>query len=215
MKTTSSEDYWNRESSDFSKIYSHEKSWIGNTIDRIFRQDMYQRYVMTLKSCEPVKDRAFLDIGCGNGLYSIELAQRGAGKVIGLDISENMLTLAKENSKNAGTSSIITFKKGDVLKMEIQDIFDISFAVGFFDYVKDPLPLLNKMKSISRDKVIATFPRKWSTRPLHRKPRLCLKGCPVYFFSKKKIEEMSASAGFSSCNIQKVGKLYFAVFHAK
>ncbi|MFE5735768.1 class I SAM-dependent methyltransferase [Streptomyces celluloflavus] len=37
-----------------------------------------------------------LDIGCGTGLYSREMKRRGAARVVGFDISEGMLTVARQ-----------------------------------------------------------------------------------------------------------------------
>jgi SAM-dependent methyltransferase len=42
-----------------------------------------------------VKDRRVLDLGCGAGQLSQHLAARGAAEVIGVDISERMLELAR------------------------------------------------------------------------------------------------------------------------
>ncbi len=79
--------YWNNEADAFQRIYTHRKSKLSNVLDSIFRRDMYDRYAFTIKNCEPIQNRTFLDVGCGNGLYSIELAKRGAAKVVGIDIS--------------------------------------------------------------------------------------------------------------------------------
>ena len=57
------------------------KSKLSNVLDSVFRKDMYERYVFTIKHCEPIKDRTFLDVGCGNGLYSLELARRARAKL--------------------------------------------------------------------------------------------------------------------------------------
>ena len=44
-----------------------------------------------------------LDIGCGTGRHSIELARRGY-QVTGVDISSGMLTEAKKRAEEAGVS---------------------------------------------------------------------------------------------------------------
>ena len=37
-----------------------------------------------------------MDLGCGEGIYARKFKQKGAGRVVAADISEGMLTLAKE-----------------------------------------------------------------------------------------------------------------------
>lgn len=48
-----------------------------------------------------VKDKVVLDLGCGTGRLTIGAALLGAKKVIGIDIDEEMLRIARENVKIA------------------------------------------------------------------------------------------------------------------
>ena len=68
--------------------------------------------------------------------------------------------------------------------------FDVTLAIGLFDYVADCVPFLKKMQRLSRRKVVATFPRKWTWRAPVRKVRLALRGCPVYFFTRPQVERL-------------------------
>jgi 2-polyprenyl-3-methyl-5-hydroxy-6-metoxy-1,4-benzoquinol methylase len=44
-----------------------------------------------------VRDRRVLDLGCGAGQLAHHLAQRGAAEVVGVDVSERMLALARSD----------------------------------------------------------------------------------------------------------------------
>src|SRR5919112_3327866 len=118
-------DYWNNEADAFSRIYSHRKSKLSNMLDSVFRKDMYDRYVFTIKHCEPIKDRTFLDVGCGNGLYSLELARKGARKVVGIDIAEVMVGLCKQASEKENLSDRTTFIQTDLLDYKPESKFDV------------------------------------------------------------------------------------------
>ena len=48
--------------------------------------------------CEPVRDLAVLDLGCGQGYFSRELARQGA-RVVGVDISEQLIAYARIHEK--------------------------------------------------------------------------------------------------------------------
>jgi len=203
--------YWNNEADAFQRIYTHRKSILSNMLDSVFRKDMYDRFVFTIKHCEPIPDRTFLDIGCGNGLYSIELAQKGARKVLGLDISEVMIDLCKEATEQKNLRDRCEFIQTDLLAYHGQEKFDVSFAIGLFDYIRDPLPVLRKMKELSTDKAILAFPRFWTWRAPIRKVRLNARGCDVFFYTKSKLDELLREAGFQRHEIHRVGKLHCVI----
>jgi len=205
--------FWNSEADAFQRIYTHRKSRFANALDQIFRKDMYERYTFTIEHCEPIRDRKFLDVGCGNGMYSLELASKGAAKVVGIDISEVMIGVCSQSSEQKGLSDRCTFLQTDLLDYKPESSFDVSFGIGLFDYISDPLPVLKRMREVSTDKAILAFPRLWTWRAPVRKVRLARKGCDVYFYSKAKIESLLREAGFKRQDIVKVGKLYCVVAH--
>lgn len=176
---------------------------------------MYERFAFTIEHCEPIQGRTFLDVGCGNALYSLELARRGAAKVVGIDIAEVMIGLCKKSSEDQGLADRCTFLQTDLLDYKPESKFDVSFGIGLFDYISDPLPVLKKMREVSNDKAILAFPRLWTWRAPVRKARLARKGCDVFFYSKAKIEKLLREAGFGRLEIVKVGKLYCVVASVK
>jgi len=203
--------FWNSEADAFSKIYTHRKSKFSNKLDQIFRKDMYERFQFTIANCEPIKGRTFLDVGCGNALYSLELARKGAAKVVGIDIAEVMIGLCKKSAEDENLSDRCTFIQTDLLEYKPEQKFDVSFGIGLFDYIKNPLPVLTKMREVSTDKAIMAFPRLYTWRAPVRKVRLTLKGCDVYFYSAARIDKLMKDAGFSRHTLTKVGKLYCVV----
>ncbi|MYW66942.1 methyltransferase domain-containing protein [Streptomyces sp. SID8379] len=49
-----------------------------------------------LRLAGDVTGLSVLDLGCGAGHYAVELAERGAGRIVGVDGSESMLGIARE-----------------------------------------------------------------------------------------------------------------------
>ena len=203
--------FWNSEADAFQRIYTHRKSTFANTLDQIFRKDMYERFQFTIANCEPIKDRTFLDVGCGNALYSLELARKGAAKVVGIDIAEVMIGLCRRSAEEQNLSDRCTFLQTDLLEYNPESKFDVSFGIGLFDYIRNPLPVLTKMRELSTDKAIMAFPRMWTWRAPVRKVRLGIKGCDVFFYSAARINKLLKDAGFSRHELTKVGKLYCVV----
>jgi 2-polyprenyl-3-methyl-5-hydroxy-6-metoxy-1,4-benzoquinol methylase len=63
-----------------------------------------------------------LDIGCGTGRHSIELARRGYS-VIGIDLSESMLTKARAKAQASGVA--VEFVHADARHLHFHNEFDL------------------------------------------------------------------------------------------
>jgi 2-polyprenyl-3-methyl-5-hydroxy-6-metoxy-1,4-benzoquinol methylase len=68
------------------------------------------------------KQIRILDIGCGTGRHSIELAKRGY-KVTGIDLSESMLKRAEK--KASEQNLVIDFQKHDARNLSFSEEFDL------------------------------------------------------------------------------------------
>jgi hypothetical protein len=86
--------------------------------------------------------------------------------------------------------------------------FDYVIAVGLFDYIDDPLPFLRHARELGREKLIATFPRIFTWRAPVRKVRLTLKGCPVYFYTRRRVADLMHRAGWELRELSVCGKIY-------
>ncbi len=201
-------DYWNREITQFEAIYSRRKNVISAFLDRVFRKDMYDRFVYTLKNAEPIRDRTVLDVGCGTGRYIMALLQRGCGHATGLDISEQMIGHCRAQAAAEGFAEKTEFVRADLLNYSPSKTFDVCIGIGLFDYISDPLPVLRKMRGCTGNRLIASFPRRWTWRAPVRKIRLAMRGCNVRFFTKKQVRALLTAAGFKNISLEKVGKLY-------
>ncbi len=78
------------------------------------------------KEAEFDKTLKILDIGCGTGRHSIELAKRGYN-ITGIDLSDSQLVRAKEKAKEAGVS--IPFLKHDARKLPFKKEFDLAIMI--------------------------------------------------------------------------------------
>jgi SAM-dependent methyltransferase len=71
---------------------------------------------------------AILDIGCGNGMYSLPLARRAAW-VTGLDFSAGMLARLEQMRAKYGITNVSTmqssWKEADIVALNLESSFDI------------------------------------------------------------------------------------------
>jgi tRNA (mo5U34)-methyltransferase len=79
-----------------------------------------------------------LDIGCNGGFYSIQMKQRGAKRVLGIDVDDRYLNQARFAADTLGLE--IEFEKRSVYTVEeISGQFDYVLFMGVFYHLRYPL----------------------------------------------------------------------------
>lgn len=89
----------------------------------------YGESVLNLLEIKP--GMTVLDLGCGNGRLTKQIAERGA-VVIGMDDSIDMLRVAKK------TYPALTFQKGDATDFTLDEPVDAIFSNAVFHWIDQP-----------------------------------------------------------------------------
>lgn len=198
------ERYFNRRAQQFDALYSEEGAW-RYLFNRAFRRALYQRVELTVAACGELRDFSVLDVGCGSGRNAVVFLNSGARRVVGVDLSENMIRMAGENSRRHGMALRCEFFRADALTFRFQEHFDVAVALGVFDYIRDPRDLLRRMAQLADEKVIASFPGWSPVRAPLRKLRYWIRRCPVHFWSRRRLAQMAAEAGLRDCQFIRMG----------
>ena len=83
-----------------------------------------------------------LDIGCGDGKITAELAKNlPRGEAVGIDSSQDMINLAKATFPQ-NTHPNLSFQKMDACKMEFEEHFDWAFSNAALHWIIDQHPVL-------------------------------------------------------------------------
>jgi ubiquinone/menaquinone biosynthesis C-methylase UbiE len=94
-----------------------------------------------------------LDVGCGTGAVTRILAERvSPGRVLGLDLSEERLSVANELANQQGVSNV-EYRRADVRDLDSQEKgFDLVYSRFLFQYLpKDTaMETLTSMKRLAR-----------------------------------------------------------------
>lgn len=123
-------------------------------------------------------DFEILDVGCGDGLHSVELAKTGCS-ITGLDLSRSLLEIGLENANR--NNAPVRFIEADMREMNFERRFDLIMCLnstfGYFDDAEN-LRVLRAMARglkpgghlildvINRDWVVAQCPeRAWWEAP--------------------------------------------------
>ena len=89
--------------------------------------------------------KSVLDLGCGYGHNCNDFVNRGAARVVGIDISEKMLAVAKEESAN-DKIEYCNMSMTDISKLG--ETFDFIYSSLAFHYVEDFATFAKDMYSI-------------------------------------------------------------------
>ena len=108
-----------------------------------------KRFIDMLRETGFEKAR-ILDAGCGAGDVLIELARAcPEAKMVGIDLSEPLLDVARAAAQSAGVAERVSFETGNVQAMPFEDdSFDVVVSLNMLHYVEDPVAMLNEIERV-------------------------------------------------------------------
>lgn len=128
---------------EFSGISGKISAWMMTS----WRRQLFERFVfgnplpkvfdlLNLKGNEVI-----IDSGCGPGFYSLQIAKRlPHGKVIGIDISDEMLTTLDKQMKKQKLQNQIDIRQGDCMNLPVDDNYaDVGLTVAVWHHLPAPL----------------------------------------------------------------------------
>jgi SAM-dependent methyltransferase len=106
---------------------------------------------------DEIRGRTVLDFGCGRGDEAVEVAERGALRVIGLDLRESWLEMARAHAAARGVSDKCLFTN------QYDGQVDTIISLDSFEHFADPADILRRMAALLRPegKVLVSFGPIW------------------------------------------------------
>lgn len=93
-----------------------------------------------LEMCGDLTGKSVLDVGCGDGKFSRRLGETGASRVVGCDLSAEMIALAER----ANPHDHVHFQVADATQFDLQEKFDVVVASLLLSLAADRT-MLNRM----------------------------------------------------------------------
>lgn len=92
--------------------------------------------------------KAVIDIACGEGYYTRRLREKGAARVLGVDLSAGMIELARKQEAEKPIG--VDYRVGDGKKLALNEEFDVAFAAYFLNYAHDRRELQEMCDAVAR-----------------------------------------------------------------
>ena len=149
-----------------SPKYDFLNHLLSGGIDILWRK----KAIRLLKKAQP---KTILDIATGTGDFAIEALALKPDKIVGVDISEGMLSFGREKIKKLGVESVITLQTGDSEKLQFEDnTFDaviVSFGVRNFENLEKGLTDMCRVMKTGGTCIVLEFskPQKFPMKQLY------------------------------------------------
>jgi 2-polyprenyl-3-methyl-5-hydroxy-6-metoxy-1,4-benzoquinol methylase len=113
-----------------------------------------------------ISGKSVLDLACGEGFYSREFMRQGATRVVGVDSSPAMISLARtaERAEPLGAEYVVA----DVQELEHGEQFDLVVAAFLLNYAPGPGELRNMCGAVARHLKPGLPIRHCQQQPRHR-----------------------------------------------
>lgn len=181
--------------------------WRASRLGRI--TDVIERREL-LRQCSPIAGKQVLDVGCGDGFFSVAIARAG-GVVTGIDTDEEMVSAAKANAAREGVS--VSFSSADAQSLPFQDTtFDLVVAVSLLCLVRDREAALVEMARVLKPggRIVIGELGAWSLWNMLRRIRGVLGARSwrdAHFFSPGELRRMLERAGLKPITV--TGAIYY------
>ncbi|MBN1304036.1 MAG: class I SAM-dependent methyltransferase [Anaerolineales bacterium] len=160
-------------------------------------------YMEVTRGVTLTKDFTVIDLGCGQGIWTMELAKK-CGKTIGVDVLEDAVKTARQYIRNSTRRKRLEFFNGSLDSLGIRDAsIDHIFSFCVLEHIQDLENTLNSSQRLLRSggglHVSVDALETITDKALKAKHKLDHK--VVQYFSAESLKERLENAGF---NVQRV-----------
>ncbi|HHM24034.1 MAG TPA: class I SAM-dependent methyltransferase, partial [Bacteroidetes bacterium] len=137
--------YWNEHIHDLA-IAKHPVGTEGFFRDLAEYRFDKLRYLPRVVDFSAYRGKKLLEVGCGIGIDLLEFA-RGGARVVGIDLAETSIDLARKNFELAGQIGEFHVMDGENMSFE-DNSFDVVYAHGVIQYTANPEKMIAEIHRV-------------------------------------------------------------------
>jgi SAM-dependent methyltransferase len=179
-------EHFRRKAFSFDHLYDEE-----HALQRLLRPGLFNRREFALEVARQYDAPRVLDVGGGSGRIGELVLEQGASRYVDVDLSDTMLNLARERLGRFGDKAMLI--QGDFLAAAVPGSFELVLALGYFDYIEDAVPHVQRMAELSAPggSIVASFPRwTWTKGPIRKLRYEVINNCPIFDYTRDGILQL-------------------------
>ncbi len=207
-KKSESGKYWDEhvvswEASTYYADKSMPKPTLWDSFSTYFRgSQLYDRMNIALEMVKPyLNGLTVLDVGCASGRFADQMLAAGAARVIGVDVSDDIIRIANDRRLAGPNKERLEFFSADVVQPGLKlPKVDIVTALGVIEYF-DEKDMMNFLGNLQTPWLFLDFPDvarttnwlQWWMRQVY----IRVNKCPgVYLYERPQFTDMVHKAGY-------------------
>ncbi|HEX8620280.1 MAG TPA: class I SAM-dependent methyltransferase [Thermoanaerobaculia bacterium] len=143
-------DYWDQRARDFASRGAGLRAVCSYGMPSFYNGYIHLTQQLALKKhLRVAKGTNVLDIGCGIGRWSRQLARRGAN-VVGVDVAQAMIDEARKRTARDNVSGRTEYRVADLRELDLGRTFEMVLAVTVLQHILDDADLARACANITR-----------------------------------------------------------------
>jgi 2-polyprenyl-6-hydroxyphenyl methylase / 3-demethylubiquinone-9 3-methyltransferase len=135
-------DMRNFDTAELNKFSELAHKWWDKTSEFKPLHDINPLRLNYINSAVSLKGKRVLDVGCGGGILSESMAEKGAN-VVGIDLGEKALKVAQLHSLESGVDVDYRLIAAETLVEEESASYDVVTCLEMLEHVPDPASVVN------------------------------------------------------------------------
>jgi ubiquinone/menaquinone biosynthesis C-methylase UbiE len=112
-----------------------------------------QRLTDAILAATDMKGKSVIDVGCGDGTYTIELLKGSPKSILGVDLAESALNIARRKAEEKGAK--IDFVSMSAYELEkLNQQFDVAVVRGVIHHLYEPKRAIAALAKIAKEIIV-------------------------------------------------------------